>query len=91
MGTCDSSWPIVLALRLYACVDASAGRAMHLPHSLFHTGLVHGWAVSSFWVHDSPPPPCPPGPLSYQGSIATGHTYGGAERARKFFAFPLPT
>ena len=32
-----------------------------------------------------PPPPCPPGPLSYQGSIATGHTYGGAEGARKFF------
>ena len=31
-----------------------------------------------------PPPPCPPGPLSYQGSMATGHTYGGAEGARKF-------
>ena len=32
-----------------------------------------------------PPPPCPPGPLSCQGSTATGHTYGGAEGARKFF------
>ena len=30
-----------------------------------------------------------PGPLSYQGSIATGHTYGGAEGARKFFCIPL--
>ena len=38
-----------------------------------------------------PPPPGPPGPLSYQGSMATGHTYGGAEGARKFFSFPLPT
>ena len=38
-----------------------------------------------------PPSPCPPGPLSYQGSIATGHTYGSAEGARKFFSFPLPT
>ena len=37
-----------------------------------------------------PPPPCPPGPLSYQGSIAAGHTYGGAEGARKIFSFPLP-
>ena len=36
-----------------------------------------------------PPPPCPPGPLSYQGSIAAGHTHGGAKGARKFF--PLPT
>ena len=32
-----------------------------------------------------PPPPCPPGPLSYQGSIATGHTNGGTEGARNFF------
>ena len=50
----------------------------------------HGWAVSSVWVRDSPPPP-PPGPpglLSYQGSMATGHTYGGAEGARKFFHSP---
>ena len=38
-----------------------------------------------------PPPPCPPGPLSYQGSIATGHTYGGAQGARKiFFHSPCP-
>ena len=38
-----------------------------------------------------PPPPCPPGPLSYQRSIATGHTYGGAEGACNIFSFPLPT
>ena len=50
---------------------------------------LHGGGVSSVRVRDSPPPspprppPCPPGPLSYQGSIATGHTYGGAEGARK--------
>ena len=56
-------------------------------------GTLHGWAASSFWVHNPPPPPppCPPGPLSYQGSIATGHTYGGAEGAQNFFSFPLPT
>ena len=36
-----------------------------------------------------PPPPCPLGPLSYQGSIATGHTYGGAKGARKIFFIPL--
>ena len=35
------------------------------------------------------PPPCPPGPLSYRGSTAPSHTYGGAKGARKFF--PLPT
>ena len=45
---------------------------------------IHGGAISSVRVRDSPPPPCPPGPLSYQGSMATGHTYGGAEGARKF-------
>ena len=38
----------------------------------------------------SPPPlPCPPGPLRCQGSIAAGHTYGGAEGARKHFFIPL--
>ena len=41
-----------------------------------------------------PPLPCPPGPLSYQGSIAAGHTYGGAKGAQKFFSLahvaPLP-
>ena len=36
-----------------------------------------------------PPPPSPPGPLSYQGSIATGHTYGATEGARKIFFIPL--
>ena len=36
-----------------------------------------------------PPPPCPPGQLSCQGSTATGHTYSGAEGARKFFFIPL--
>ena len=49
--------------------------------------------VSSVLVRDPPPPPppFPPGPLSCQGSIATGHTYGGAEGARKFFfSLPLP-
>ena len=30
--------------------------------------------VSSVRVRDPPPPSCPPGPLSYQGSMATGHT-----------------
>ena len=66
--------------------------------SRFPMGHEYGWAVSSVWVRDSrprapppPPPPCPPGPLSYQGSIATGHTYGGAEGAQIFFSFPLPT
>ena len=29
------------------------------------------------------PPPCPPGPLSCQWSIGTGHTYGGAKGAQK--------
>ena len=51
----------------------------------------HGADVSSVLVRPPPPPaapPCPPGPLSYQGSIATGHTYGGA---RKKILFPLPT
>ena len=54
--------------------------------------LWHGGDVSSVLVRDPPPPPpCPPGPLSYQGSIATGHTYGGAKGARNFFfSFPLP-
>ena len=37
-----------------------------------------------------PPPSCPPGPLSYQGSIATGHTYGGAKGAEIFFHSPCP-
>ena len=53
----------------------------------------HGGAVSSVRLCDSPPPPppppCPPGPLSYQGAIATGHTYGGAEGAQNFFFIPL--
>ena len=50
-------------------------------------GCPHGGDVSSVPVRDSPPPPPPgpPGPLSYQGSMATDHTYGGAEGARKFF------
>ena len=39
--------------------------------------------VSLVQVRD--PPPRPRSPLSYQGSMATGHTYGGAEGARKFF------
>ena len=38
-----------------------------------------------------PPPLYPPGPLSCQGSTATGRTYGGAEGAQNFFfSFPLP-
>ena len=58
---------------------------------LVEFGGNHGW-VSSVWVRDPPPPPpCPPGPLSCQGSTATSHTYGGAEGARNFFSFPLPT
>ena len=90
----------------YACAStrADAHACRHTRHTDKCTpnsndciGLysTHGWAVSSVWVRDSPPspppPPCPPGPLSYQGSIATGHTYGGAEGARIFFSFPLPT
>ena len=53
--------------------------------------LIRHHHVSSVLVRDPPPPPCPPGQLSCQGSTATGHTYGGAEGARKFFfSFPLP-
>ena len=48
--------------------------------SFFHKG-----AVSLVLVRDSPP--CPPGPLSCQGSIATSHTYGGAKGAGEFFLF----
>ena len=47
-----------------------------------------GGDISSILVCD-PPPPCPMGPLSCQGSIATGHTYGGAEGTRKKFFIPL--
>ena len=48
----------------------------------------HGGDVSSVPVRDSPPPPpCPPGPLSYQGSVATGHTYGRAKGAQKICPF----
>ena len=54
--------------------------------------VTHGGDVSSVPVRDPPPPPSlPPGPLSCQGSTATGHTYGGAEGAQNFFFFiPLP-
>ena len=41
-----------------------------------------------FW-YMIPPPLCPPGPVSCQGSIATGHTYGGPEGAPKNFFVPL--
>ena len=44
-----------------------------------------GGTFPQFW-YATPPPPIPP--LSCQGAIATGHTYGGAKGARKF---PLPT
>ena len=44
--------------------------------------MTHGGDVSSVPVRDPPPPP--PGPLSYQGAMATGHTYGDAEGAREF-------
>ena len=42
-----------------------------------------------FWyaTPPPPPPPCPPCSLSCQGSIAPGHTYGGA---RKKISFPSP-
>ena len=33
--------------------------------------------------------PFPLGPLSYQRSTATGHTYGGAKGTRKFSFIPL--
>ena len=48
-----------------------------------------GGGASPQFTYATPPPPCPLGPGSYQGSTATGHTYGGAKDARKFF--PLPT
>ena len=63
-------------------------------------GVHHGGDVSSVRVCGPPPPPAPrptpppsfpPGPLSYQGSIAAGHTYGGAEGARNFFHLPSST
>ena len=66
---------------LALCLGVVMGRFLPLPGTAFSWG--HGGAVSSVQVRDSPPPPppCPLGPLSYQGSIATGHTYGGAEGA----------
>ena len=51
-----------------------------------------GGASPRFWYEPPPPPcplPCPPGPLSYQGSIAAGHIHGGAEGAPNFFFIPL--
>ena len=43
---------------------------------------LHGGGVLlSSGTRPPPPLPCPLGPLSYQGSIATGHTYGGAKGA----------
>ena len=66
-----------------------------LLHILMTKGCGTGGASSRFG-YATPPPrppppplPCPPGPLSYQGSIATGHTYGGVKGARKFFSIPL--
>ena len=58
-----------------------------------HVGITGGPSPRSRYATPPPPPPSgPPGPLSYQGSMATDHTYGGAEGARKiFFSFPLPT
>ena len=52
------------------CLLSSGTR---LPPPPIHQGL----------VPNPPLPPCPPGPLSCQGSTATGHTYGGAQGARK--------
>ena len=40
-------------------------------------GVHGGGSVSLVRVSDPPLPPCPPGPLSSQGSIATGHACGG--------------
>ena len=49
-----------------------------------------GGVSPQFRSADPPPPaPCPPGPLSCQGSIATRHTYGGAKGTRKIFFVPL--
>ena len=52
-----------------------------------------GGSSPQFGFVSPPPPPrlCPPGPLSYQGSIATDHTYGSAKGTRKIFLFPLRT
>ena len=44
-----------------------------------------GGPSPQFGYATPPPPPCPPGPLSYQGSIATGHTYGGAKGRQGVF------
>ena len=55
------------------------------PHS---SGLCTGGRLLGSGTRPPPPPPpCPPGPLSCQASTATGHTYGGAEGARKLFFF----
>ena len=49
------------------------------PLIVMKSGIFQAWgAVSSVRERD-PPPPCPLGPLSYQGSLAAGHTYGGTE------------
>ena len=65
-------------------IDALSLESTPLYRKMQH--LPHGGPSPRFgYATPPPPPPRPPGPLSYQGSIATGHTYGGAEGARKFF------
>ena len=68
-------------------------------HSRYHEALAQymrhtGGGISSVRVRDPPPrppppPPCPPGPLSYQWSIAAA-IHMVAPRAPEFF-FPCPS
>ena len=54
-------------VRLAASTSPDAHVALQVPASLPRGGRLLGSGTH-------PPPPCPPGPLSYQGSMATGHT-----------------
>ena len=51
--------------------------------------LLLGVRLLSSGTQPPPPPSCPPGPLSCQGSIATGQTYGGAKGAQKIYFHSL--
>ena len=59
---------------------------------IFSSELDTGGTSPQFW-YANPPPPCPPSPLSCQGSIATiAAIHMVAPKAPEFFfSFPLPT